>query len=222
MINFNPPPRSKLNPTQGRLPRLLNVLARWWRPPPIATRRDLADFLRGQAAYIAQKTIDDYCRARVGLFSHALYAERSFLDALAHSRSHGFAAVLADLVVVLEGMLRPHGRVRSEALTDLYRSTLEDTPILTPEPPDWTAAIAEFARRLDQIGSTAPLPAARIAETAGRRIFEALPIHRRYSGNDAEIIANSISFQMVALRERLARRLDLATLAGVLSDPPHP
>ncbi len=222
MTSFNPAPRSKPNPTEGRLTRLLNVLAQWWWTPPIATRHELADFLRSQAAYIAQKTIDDYCRARVGLFSHALYAERSFLDALALSRSHGFAAVLADLVVILEGLLRPHGSLRNEALTDLYRSTLEDTPRLTPEPPDWTAAIGELTQRLDQIRSTAPLPAARIAETSGRRIFEALPIHRRYSGNDAEIIANSISFQMVALRERLARRLDVAALAGILSDPPRP
>src|SRR6187551_2833371 len=113
-----------------------SALARVWhrlgsvlRRPPIATAADLQQFLMERAALIAQKCAIDYCRGKTGLASYALFTEKPFLDALDVCRWETFVTVLADLLILAEGCLRPHvafgERSRlCEALVAVYSGVL--------------------------------------------------------------------------------------------------
>jgi hypothetical protein len=78
------------------------------RPAPIATTDAFRIFLEERAALIAQKCAVDYCRGKTGLASYALFTEKPFLDALEVCRWETFVTVLADLMILAEGCLRPY------------------------------------------------------------------------------------------------------------------
>src|SRR5512134_3180960 len=103
------------------------------RPARIAAVDALGTFLQERASRIAQKCAIDYCRGKTGLASYALFTEKPFLDALDVCRWETFAAVLGDLLIVAEGLLRSHvaaeQRLRlSEAFTALYSAVLAALP----------------------------------------------------------------------------------------------
>src|SRR6267142_2609408 len=103
------PPATIRSPlATGRIGRLWRRLEARLRPAPIATTETLKTFLEERAALIAQKCAIDYCRGKTGLASYALFAEKPFLDALDICRWETFVTVLGDLLILVEGYLRPH------------------------------------------------------------------------------------------------------------------
>ena len=52
------------------------------RPPPIAGLRELDDFMDSQAAFLVQKCIFEYARARSGILSEKLFREPAFAAAM--------------------------------------------------------------------------------------------------------------------------------------------
>ena len=64
----------------------MGVLDWFRRPPPIADREALADFIDSQAAFLVQKGIYEYSRARAGYYSKILFAEENFQQAVEHAR----------------------------------------------------------------------------------------------------------------------------------------
>jgi len=66
-----------------------------------------ADLLASEAAHVTQTSIIGYCHARTLLPFSELTREKLFRDAYTAARWQVFAAVLADLVVFSEGILRP-------------------------------------------------------------------------------------------------------------------
>src|SRR5213593_5292945 len=91
-----------------RITRVWRDLRERLRPKPITTADALKTFVEERAALIAQKCAIDYCRGKTGLASYALFTEKPFLDALEVCRWETFVVVLADLLIVAEGHLRPH------------------------------------------------------------------------------------------------------------------
>src|SRR5574342_1258858 len=90
------------------LPALRRRLLARLTPARIATAEAFATFVEERAALVAPKCAIDYCRGKTGLASYALFTEKPFLDALDVCRWETFAAVLGDLLIVAEGLLRPH------------------------------------------------------------------------------------------------------------------
>ena len=70
--------------------------------------RALADFIDEQAAFVAQKGIYEYSRARAGHYAKVLFAEKEFHDAVERSRWRAFPLGLAMVAELVEGVLRPH------------------------------------------------------------------------------------------------------------------
>src|SRR6266850_8348030 len=112
------------------------------RPAPIDTVDALKTFLAERAAFIAQKCAIDYCRGKTGLASYALFTEKPFLDALDVCRWETFAAVLGDLLILVEGSLRPHVPAEQqarliEALNGLYSAVLAALPLPAHRAQGW-------------------------------------------------------------------------------------
>ena len=76
-------------------------------PPPIRTPEELGGFLCGQANYLTQRATYEFCRNTLGYFGQHMFADPRFQDQERVCRWEGFAAILADGLVLVEGLLRP-------------------------------------------------------------------------------------------------------------------
>jgi hypothetical protein len=186
-------------------------------PAPIETAEALKTFLEERAALIAQKCATDYCRGKTGLASYALFTEAPFLRAFDICRWETYAAVLADLLLLAEGRLRPHvGAELCSALTDMYAKMLGAMPALEHRPQGWGDALESFAARLGASAHGHAPRALDVADHAAKRLFDTLPIHISMRELDEEVVYGAVRFRMVAVNEELERRLAAAEVVRQL------
>lgn len=218
------------------IPLLINVLNDgWlklkgvWRPPPIATRESLREFVATRAAFVAQKSAIDYCRGKTGLFSRILFEEKEFQDALAVCRWESFAATLADLLLMTEGYLRSETRAfadetvcrrAGETLGRFYPEILASYPVPAHRATQgWADVESAFTIRFAAAMAAPPRPARDIADHSARRMFETLPIHADMRQLDEEIVHGAVRFRLIAAHQELMRRARIAELIKSLAAP---
>ncbi len=187
-----------------------------WQPPPIATRALLRDFVSSRASLVCQKVAVDYCRGKTGSFSHALFTEKEFQEALTVCRWESFAATLADVLIMIEGFLRPEASVLGDsdaarrvgdALAGLYPEILASYPVPSHRADKgWADAEAAFAIRFAAARAAPPRPPVEVAGHSARRLFETLPIHTSMRELDEEVVYGAVCFRMVAVHQEFLRR----------------
>lgn len=191
---------------------------------PIATGAALARFLSGHAAFIAQRTVLDYCRAKTGLFSYALFEEAAFKQAYDKCRWEGYAAVMGDLFLVAEGFVRPSGTDALkivEPLAMLYRRHLTEKAAPDHRPQGWDDVLAAFDARLRLSVVAHPKSPVESVAASAHQIFLTLPIHHTYSGRDEEVILGSVQFRTLAMWQELQQRVRPAEVAADLLSAAH-
>ena len=204
---------------------MLDKLLKLFRgPEPVASRNDLAEFLTGEAAFLAQKSTIEYCRARAGLQWQKLFGEAAFKEALERCRWEAFALVLADMTVLAEGRLRSHasGRVLelAEGLGALYEQILNSHPMPVHRS-DWHDRSEALRQRVGRAQLASPPRTDEIAGVSGRAIFDLLPIHPSLRGHDRLMIFNHIRFGMLTFAERFDRRVHARAVTAALMDVPR-
>jgi hypothetical protein len=200
-----------------------------WQSPPIATRESLRDFISARASLVCQKVAVDYCRGKTGLFSYALFEEKVFQDALAVCRWESFAATLADLLIMTEGILRPKAEVLGgvavarrvgDALAGFYSEILASYPLPAHRADNgWADAKAAFAIRFAAARAAPPRPPVEVADHSARRLFETLPIHADMRQLDEEIVHGAVRFRLIAAHQELMRRARVPELIESLTAP---
>lgn len=211
------------------MPTFLHGWVAALRRRPIAGKDGVARFLSSEAAFLAQNAATSYCRARAGMQAEQLFREEMFLAALDRCRWEAYAAVLADMIVLLEARLRPD-EVQSlpaliEPLTTLYAGILNADPLPSHRAEGWGEVVAALQPRLAVAQMAAPRPPDQIAKSAGRRLYEVLPFDSAIARDDRPVVVNSIRFGMVRFSDRLRQRLDPAALRDDLlgrGDRPEP
>jgi hypothetical protein len=206
--------------TQGYCGLLDKLLKLFRKPEPIVSMEGLAEFLSGEASFLAQKSTIEYCRARSGVQWQKLFSEQAFLRSLERCRWEAFSLVLADVVLVAEGRLRPHASaegtlILADALGRLYESILMSYPVPTHRS-DWRDRVEELQGRLGRAQIAAPARTEEIAAASGRAVFDLLPIHPSLRGHDRLMIFNHIRFGLMTFAERFDRRVDAGALASRL------
>ena len=199
---------------------MLRTLREIFRPVRVDSAPAFREFVAGESALMAQKTATGYCRAKTLVFSHALFAEAAFIEALARCRWEAFAAVLGDVLVISEGLLRPHAATASRTLAaplaDLFDAILADHPRPTHRPQGWGDVERAFRQRIAESAAGELPDAAQVARHSARRLNDVLPIHTNYRAIDEGVIEASIMFQMVALSDKMRRRYDAPAVARAL------
>src|SRR5688572_3286824 len=123
------------------------------RRPPIRDAGALADFIDRNAAFVVQKGIYEYSRARAGHYAKVLFSEPEFHTALEHSRWRAFPLGLAMMAKVVDAVL--HGesvverRAHIDAINGVTLSVFDRYPppaVLTPD--IWHNLRADLERRL--------------------------------------------------------------------------
>jgi hypothetical protein len=199
--------------------RVYELLFRPW--PPIRDSGELADFIDAQSAFLIQKGIFEYSRARAGHYAKVLFREQEFKDATEQSRWQAFPLGLAMVAEVVEGVLhRRAGDDRGELLEALQRlvlSVFDRYPV-----PDalgsvaWSEGRTELAQRLQLIGLHAPKRVIDIPEPFFKRYFNLMPIHKDIRSRDLGTTHNYLKVMLCNIHEELTRRMDAPAVLGSL------
>ncbi|HOV03032.1 MAG TPA: hypothetical protein PLJ34_09785 [Hyphomicrobiales bacterium] len=194
------------------------------RPAPIADRAALADFVDSRAAFLTQKCVFEYSRARAGILWQKLFKEEAFVAAVEAARWHNYPLGVAYVVRMAEATLRPADGATAAALVaglaEVAAAVLArhgDAAVVADD--DWQAAGAEIGQRLAQ-GLLAPVPAIKdIPLETARRFFARMPIHESLRGEDFELVQNHLRSNLCRIYEDFAARADRERLVRALVAP---
>ena len=196
---------------------------RFWkgfRRQAISDLSQLADFVDAQAAFLAQKGIYEYSRARAGHYAKVLFSEGVFLQALEQSRWRAFPLTLAIVAEVVEGILRRGGgerRVILDAFSEVVLSVFDRYPPPSELAKDeWLNARQELAHRLDLIGTHAVKFAKDVPETFAETYFALMPIHEKLRAADQPAIRNYMRVTAINIHSEFEKRADIAALTESL------
>jgi len=191
------------------------------REPPVAGREALIDFLDKQAAFLAQKGLYEYSRARAGPYGNLLFSEKSFLAEVEKSRWIAYPATLAMVTEAVEGALRPAaGEQRQrllEGMTTAALAAFDRYPVpATLDSDVWSGLRQTLEHDLAVIGLH---PVKRVMDMPGRyldRYVEAMPIHEKLKAKDVPTIHNYLRTNLCNVHDLFVRRADAPALVAAL------
>ena len=187
--------------------------------PKLRSLAALQQFLDGEAAHLAQRSVIDFMRNELGSLSPHAFTDPVFQAKLAISRWDGFAAILADMVVLAHAHLLEGGVPRpplDARLGDLYRTILTSHPVPEHRPQGWDADTAALRTRLAERPAGPANPQAD-AQTTGAKIFHTLPFTPRDPVENRMVLANAFAFGLIAFNDQLRRLLVIAPLRDELT-----
>ena len=200
---------------------MMNLLALFRRHSAIADAEALAEFIDGNAAFLVQKGIYEYARARAGHYSKVLFGEKGFQEAVELSRWRAYPLGLAMVAEMAEGLLRPAAgddrQQQLEALCALVLSVFDRYPVpAAVGEAAWAELRAELARRLLLIGLHPPKRAMDIPEPFARSYFDLMPIHEKLRRAEFPTARNYLRVTMCNIHDELSKRLNAQSLVGTL------
>jgi hypothetical protein len=186
----------------------------------IRDRAELAEFIDGNAAFLMQKGLYEYARARAGHYAKVLFREPGFHAAVEVSRWRAYPLGLAMISEMVEGVLRAHVGERHAALESLSALVLGvfdryEVPAALGEQ-EWREHRAELARRLQLIGLHPPKRAMDIPEQWAQTYFDLMPIHEKLRARDFPTTRNYLRVAMCNIHDEFSERLDLPAVAASL------
>ena len=194
------------------------------KPPPIVTAVDLADFMDSRAAFLAQKSIVEFCRVRAGVYWQKLFSEADFHAALSHSRWRAYPACYAIMAEMVEGALRePAGnrqRGLPAAIEEVARASFAKYAVPDGSPETfWEDAMGLTRERLDASQAGPPRPVREIPKPLARTVFEMVPMHPDFLSNDYDYIFNFLRMNLLRANEDFLAQADRAALVDQLLGP---
>lgn len=190
------------------------------RRPRIRNARELADFIDGNSAFLAQKALYEYSRARSGHYSKVLFAEPEFQKAVENSRWRAFPLGLAMVAEVADTVLRSHPEAQrqrdSDALVAIVLSVFDRYSVPAELGEDvWRDLRVDLERRLKGIVLHPPKRAMDIPEPFAQLYFDLMPIHEKLRGRDFDTTRNYLKVTLCNIHDELTKRVDGRPLADV-------
>ena len=192
------------------------------RPPPIATLAAFDDFVDSHAAFLAQKCIYEYARARSGILSEKLFKEEGFLAAIEDSRWRNYPICLGHVSLMTDAALRPYAPGEAVALSGgLVASVFRiadryDVPA-GMAPDFWLRARKGVEERLRRASLAAPRPVKDIPKAEFKLFFDQLPIHESLRGYDFILIRNNLRVNLCRAYETFIARMNATELVAQLT-----
>jgi hypothetical protein len=198
----------------------MNFLSKLFqRQPPIREPDELADFISERAAFVAQKGIYEYARARAGHYAKVLFGEEGFKQAVEVSRWRAYPLGLAMVGEVATVVLQ---ETTALARVDVVRRASEltlsgfdrwDVPAALDEA-TWRELRGELVERLERIGMHPPKRAMDIPEPIAEAYFALMPIHESLRGQDFPTLKNYLKVTLCNVHHELTKRLDAPAIAA--------
>jgi hypothetical protein len=200
----------------------MKLFEKFFRPrPPIRDREALADFIDAQSAFIVQKGIYEYSRARAGHYAKVLFSEEGFAKSVEHARWRAFPLGLSMVGETVDVVLRPHAGENRRAVLDRIIAVVLSVFDRYPVPPSigeagWQDARRELEQRLDLVGGHAPRRVMDIPEPLAERYFAMMPIHEKLRGRDFDTTRNYLRVSLCNIHDELVDRIDASALTAAL------
>lgn len=200
----------------------MKLFEKLFRPrPPIRDREALADFIDAQSAFIVQKGIFEYSRARAGHYAKVLFAEEGFAQSVENARWKAFPLGLSMVGEMVEGVLRPHAGADRRAVLDQTISVVLSVFDRYPVPPSigeggWQGARRELEHRLDLVGGHAPKRVMDIPNSLAESYFAMMPIHEKLRGRDFDTTRNYLRVSLCNIHDELIDRIDAPAVTKAL------
>jgi hypothetical protein len=192
------------------------------RSPLVTDGGELADFLAAQTAYVAQRSVIEYCRARTGPNWDKLFLEPAFLERLEVCRWDAYAVVLAEVAELALIRLRRDGAADPETylpgLVEAAHAALLRHPVPSHRL-SWTDAAEAIEGHLARALLAAPRPVHLLGLHSAGIIFDLLPIHADLRQQDREMFQNSVRFAMCRAFDAMTRGFDVPALEASLLAP---
>ncbi|MEP9351280.1 hypothetical protein [Xanthobacter sp. KR7-225] len=192
-------------------------------PAPITDRAGLVDFVESRAAFLVQKSIMDYARARSGPFFTSLLKEEPFRQAVAVSRWTLYPVGLTLVGEMLDAFVRAGGAdpVRSaQGVAQVAAEAMDrHTHAQELEPATWAAARAEMVETLERLSGRAPKPVKDMPLAYWERVFANMPIHENRREGDSEVVRNHLRSNLCAMHAELEKRVSPERLAALVVAP---
>lgn len=218
-LSSNPGYHAHLQDREGERVGLYDLIFR--RGPPIRDVAALSDFIDEQSAFLIQKGIYEFSRARAGHYSKVLFSEQTFLDAAEQSRWRAYPLGLAMVGEMVGGVLRPQAEqersATSEALATIVLSVFDRYSVPTAiDEEAWRNARTDLAHRLALLESYPRKRVMDIPEPFVERYFALMPIHKKLRASDFPTIKNYLKVVLINMHDDLTRRMDAEAMAGRL------
>lgn len=180
------------------------------RRPAVRDREALADFIDRNAAFLVQKAIYEYSRARAGHYSKVLFKEPGFHAAVEVSRWRAYPLGLVMVAEVVFAVLCREGRRPTpeefDHLVAVVLSVFDRYPVpAVVESAEWEALRADLALRLQQIALHPPKRAMDIPEPFAKPYFDLMPIHEKLRGRDLETTRNYLKVTLCNIHDELTK-----------------
>ena len=192
------------------------------RRPPVCDLQALADFIDAQSAFITQKGIYEYSRARAGHYAKVLFAEEEFARSVERARWQAFPLGLSMVGEMIEGVIAAGAGTQRRQLLDRLTAVVLSvfdrypvSPVIGEEA--WLEARRELAHRLDLVGGHAPKRVMDIPDPLAQAYFSMMPIHEKLRGRDFVTTRNYLSVCLCNIHDEFVARADVASLRQALS-----
>jgi hypothetical protein len=217
-------PTRRASSKLGELPNeaqgmgLLDLLRR---KPPVSDLLALSDFLDSRAAFLVQKCLYEYARARSGILSSKLFKEAAFKEAMEPARWGNYPLCLQHVTVMVEHTLRAGadgeaGAMR-EGLIVAAGAVCRRYPV--PKGFDagfWRAAEHRVAQRVRLAGLAAPRPIKDLPQETASEFMEKVPIHADLRQFDFELVTNNLRVNLCRAHEEFGAMADAPALVSAL------
>jgi hypothetical protein len=190
--------------------------------PPIRDGHQLAQFIDENSAFLIQKGMYEYSRARAGHYAKVLFTEPEFQEALERSRWKAFPLGLAMVGELVEGVLRPLAAdadrtQQLETLRALVLSVFDRYPTpATLGEASWSQLRADLAHRLQLIGLHPVKRSFDIAGPFAKAYFDLMPIHRNLRASEFPTLHSYLKVTLCNIHDELTKRLDAEAMADSL------
>lgn len=191
------------------------------RKPAIETAAQLAEFIDERAAFLIQKGMFDYARARSGHYAKVLLAEKDFHAAMDQARWNAFPLGLSMVGEMVEGFLRPYGGDDPRAMLDRLIPVVTGVFDRYPVPAAlgaqaWSEARAALLLRLERIGTHPPKRVIDIPEPYIDAYWKLMPFDERIKTDDKPTTLAYLKMTLSRMADELTQRMDAAAMARTL------
>lgn len=198
---------------------VLGIPAYFRRKPPIDTREKLIEFLDTRAAFLIQKNIFDYARARSGPYFSQIIKEDAFKHSVEVSRWTGYPTGLAALAEIVRGILFDDAERKplNDAVSSAAVAAFDKYPV--PEvlgEEVWKKARETLIERLAQIDSHPPKFAKDVILPYAQILYDSQPIHEELRKRDFEMIQAQLRINLVNMHDEFESRVKKAALLADL------
>ena len=192
-----------------------------WRRTPVADLDALATFIDERSAFLVQKGLHEYSRARAGHYAKILFHEREFNEVMERSRWQAYPLGLAMVGEVVEGVLRPHAAADVLSHTDNLRAFVLNVFDRYPAPAAlgdaaWSQARAELNQRLQHLGLHPPKRVIDVPAPYARTYWDLMPIAKEIRSKDYSTTHSYLKITLCNIYDELTHRGDLPALARQL------